>query len=335
MTDALDRNDVFFASRSARIRAARPAPNGKPHVTRLYHHDGQVSDVFHVKPVYYQTKDGFWRPLSEIAAHHGNKRIVLKPNAMDKASTRYLLWLMNRQSILRGTLEFGYPNTFYWGVQPNDLYTALSLEAYPDANPETTTVDGYIYINGSSWAQCRNASEGDAADSSSTTAVIGVRPTLIQRGFFLFDTSSLGDPDTVTATTLALYVTAVVNNDNDGNDFLTPVSASPASNTDLLVADYNDVGSTAYVATGTDIGSLTTSAYNTFTFNATGRDAVSKTGVSKFAMREGHDYANDPAAGTNTVTVSTADHTGTSQDPKLTVTYTPGTPGDGLGVSFF
>ncbi|MBX4215593.1 hypothetical protein KW797_01445, partial [Candidatus Parcubacteria bacterium] len=72
-----------------------------------------------------------------------------------------------------------------------------------------------------------------------------------------------------------------------------------------------------------DITSMTTSAYNIFTLNATGRGNVSKTGVTKFAAREGHDFENTSIDVTklNYVGISTADHTGTTQDPTLTVTY--------------
>jgi hypothetical protein len=343
---ALNRNDIFFASArmSSPIFAAQPAPRSRggkinPHITRCFLRDGHVSDVFHVKPVYYETRDGLWRPLSEITAYHGNRLIVLKPEAMSRCSMRFLQWLARRQALTNGLLEFGYPDTFYWGAQPRDLYTALSLITYPDADPETTSVDGYISKDGSSWATTRDAAIGDAAFGSSTFLQIttdrtGGHDYAISRAFVLFDTSSLGDSDTITDATLDLYVTAITNADDDGNDYLSLVSSAPASNTALITSDYNDVGSTEY-GNVPDIGSLTTSAYNTLTLTEAGRDTISKTGVSKFALREGHDFNNSAPGGENTVTAYSADRTGTAEDPKLTITYTSAvSAGDGLSVFF-
>ena len=339
---AIHRNDIFFASARSPspIIGAQPTPRGRggkinPHVTRLFLADGRVSDVFHVKPVYYETRDGFWRPLSEITAHHGNRSIVLKPEAMYKSSLRYLRWLMKRQSLIGGLLEFGYPDTFYWGVQPRDLYAALSLTAYPDADPETTTVDGYVQNSGTSWSSVRDAAVGATANSSGITLRISSAALQITRAFALFDTSTIGDSDTITAATLDLYVEAdVINGDNDGNDYLALVSSAPATNTALITADYNDIGATLYANTP-DIGGLTADAYNTLTLTATGRNAINKIGVSKFAVRMGHDYIDHPAVAENTVAPSSADNSGTSQDPKLTVTYTASNAGDGLGVMMF
>jgi len=295
-----------------------------------------------VKPVYYETREGLWRPLSEIVAHHGNRNIVLKPEAMSRASLRYIQWLAKRQSMIEGgLLEFGYPDTFYWGVQPRDLYTALSLVAYPDADPETTTVDGYVGKAAGSWAAAHDASNGTSADTSATTLSIRGRwrssasEYQIDRTFVLFDTSSIGDTDTITAATLDLYVTAVTNADNDGDDYLALASSSPATNTALITTDFNDVGSTEYGSVP-DLGALTASAYNTITLTETGRNTISKTGVSKFSVREGHDMENVAPVDDNRVVASSADETGTSQDPKLTVTYTAaGAVGALLGVIFF
>ena len=342
---ALDRNDIFFASARtpSPITAAQPAPRGRdgkinPHVTRCFLRDGRISDVFHVKPVYYETRDGLWRPLSEIIAHHGNRSIVLKPEAMRKSSLRFLQWLMKRQTFVNGLLEFGYPDTFYWGVQPRDLYAALSLVAYPDPDPEVTTVDGQIGHGSASWAAVRSAASGSQAKSNNSAIDVQASKEtayFITRGFFLFDTSAIGDSDTITAATLSLYATAVTNNDDDGDDYLALVSSAPATNTNLITSDYNDVGATEYGSVP-DIGSLTTGAYNVITLTEAGRETISKTGVSKFAVREGHDFDDAAPVANNTVTVSSADHAGTSQDPKLTVTYTAASGvGDGLSVVFF
>jgi hypothetical protein len=96
-------------------------------------------DVFHVKPIYYEALDGSWRPMAEVCTHHGNRRIVLAPHAWGMIHPRFLQWLMKRQRLLGSALEFD------GGVlAPERLEFALTLTAYPDASPETTTMDGHV-----------------------------------------------------------------------------------------------------------------------------------------------------------------------------------------------
>ena len=71
-----------------------------------------------------------------------------------------------------------------------------------------------------------------------------------------------------------------------------------------------------------------TSAYNDFTLNATGISNVSKTGVSKFGLRNPeYDVANSAPANPGGAVQNTlvchydADRTGTTNDPKLTVVH--------------
>ena len=106
-------------------------------------------------------------------------------------------------------------------------------------------------------------------------------------------------------------------------------SATPASNTALVAADYSTGGTTAY-ATALTYASITTSAYNDFTLNATGLGAIDKTGITKFCGRNAnYDVAgvapanHDQNRTSRRVIVSTADAAGTGQDPKLVVTHTP------------
>jgi hypothetical protein len=72
-----------------------------------------------------------------------------------------------------------------------------------------------------------------------------------------------------------------------------------------------------------------TSAYNDFTFNATGIGNVSKTGFSKFGVRNpNYDVANTPPTWSSGVTSHMqcyfSDEAGTTSDPKLVVTYSLG-----------
>jgi hypothetical protein len=113
-----------------------------PQVTRFALRDGRFSDVVHIKPVYYQHASGAWRPLSEVCEHHGNREIWLRPDRVSWVHPAFLVWLMRRQRLLGRELRIGGPG--YAGVQPRHLEFAATLTAYPDKNPETATVDGWL-----------------------------------------------------------------------------------------------------------------------------------------------------------------------------------------------
>jgi hypothetical protein len=217
---------------------------------------------------------------------------------------------------------------------------------YPDAHTETNSVDGYIYVNTvgtgfSTGEACTNAFSNAysdsgtlavASDSSSSMSIHAFAGNTsfedpdwfcdaeIHRTFVLFNTADLPDNAVISTATLSLYVQGTLDADNDGSDTVNVVSSNPASNTALIAADYDLVGTTLY-ASAVDITSISTSAYLAISLNSTGIAAVNLTGVSKFGLREGHDLSgtrvnNDT---TNSVTFTSADGT---DDPKLDVTYT-------------
>ena len=121
---------------------------------------------------------------------------------------------------------------------------------------------------------------------------------------------------------------------------ITTLDSSPASDSAIGSEDFDQVGSTEQVDSDQrkDITSISTSAYLDFTLNATGQGNVSKTGVSKFGLREGHDITNTAYDGntnnSNRINFSAADETGTTQDPKLTVETDAGgsDPVTGVGI---
>lgn len=206
---------------------------------------------------------------------------------------------------------------------------------YPDANPETTSVDARVRNLGSAtFSTVRDAATGDfASDSETGSEIIGceyqvANGYIINRGIFLFDSSALGDSDTVDSATFSLYVTSTSNTDNDGDDYESVVTSSPASNTAVTTADFDQLSTTEQHDSGQrkDITGISTGAYLDWTLNATGIGNVSKTSVSKFGVREGHDITNSaiPAVENNgnRISVYFADQTGTTNDPKLVVEST-------------
>ena len=139
-------------------------------------------------------------------------------------------------------------------------------------------------------------------------------------GFFLYDTSPLGSGATVSSATVSIYgdtIASVVDNDAGSVNVF---SSTPASNTAIGTADYDQIGSTSF-STAINIGSWTVSGYNNFSLNASGLVDVNKTGISKFSLRTSFDSANSAPSGNNVVWFSLGNTSGTSQDPKIVIEY--------------
>ncbi len=158
----------------------------------------------------------------------------------------------------------------------------------------------------------------------------------VRRVFLPFDTSAIPAGSTVSAATVNVYVTSKTNTLDDGLDYITVVETSQATHTTLAISDFALVGSTQGVATPADITSISTGAYLTLTLNATGIGFINfsgedapcsaTNGITCIGLNEGHDFNNVGLGSTNlqdSITISTSEQTGTSQDPYLSVTYTP------------
>lgn len=237
---------------------------------------------------------------------------------------RKLIWLAN-------ALKFGIALPF--ATQGIPVFALPTFN--PDANPETTSVDGYAGNNTlSNWTTKRGAAgnvSGDA-DASTTPATILCTATVgefdqVNRGIFLFDTSSITTANTIASATFDVYVTAkpdTLASAASGSLVL----SSPASNTAVANADYNIASWTMTVqATDLTIASLTTSARNIWTLNATGLGNISKTGISKFGLVIDFDRTDSDqwaSLGQAGITCQLADG---ANKPQLVVIYTGGNRG--------
>lgn len=202
---------------------------------------------------------------------------------------------------------------------------------YPDANPESTSVDGYLEYYADP-VTCPVASAAAAATTAndSSTSINGLQygdggpDCNLQRGATLFDTSAIPDTDAVSSAIVSLRGT-FGGNTNGYN--IRVVTFSPASNTSLSVNDFNDFGTTA-IATEMAVASWSTSGYNDFTI--TDLTQISKTGVSKFGWRLTGDIDAASPGALNYAQSDSADATGTTSDPKLVVVHaaaaTPNNP---------
>ena len=208
-----------------------------------------------------------------------------------------------------------------------------TLTAYPDADSESSSVDGHIGFAGLDdridWAAA-TTDDGSAVtqtrDSHST-----MNATCFQRSgtwedftraFLLFDTSSIGS-NVVSAAVFSFTSSQTTTSASELT--WTVVSSTPASNTELVAADYDNVGSTSFGSIEADSGVTTdSSTYNAITLNGSGEAAISTSGITKLAMRWEADRADaEPSSATAgcQIIILSADQSGTSTDPKLVITH--------------
>ncbi|HKQ06121.1 MAG TPA: hypothetical protein VJ464_13380 [Blastocatellia bacterium] len=222
-----------------------------------------------------------------------------------------------------------------WDLLADQLTPSLSfgfstLTQYPDASPASTAMNAGVARDSvnESFSTIRSGS-GNYSNSSPTSespAQIVSSSTsnqyaTIERGIFLFDTSAITSVASVSAATFSLYVTSKIDNFSLS---VALVGSTPASNTSVANSDYGQLGLTRF-ASDVAISSITTSAYNDWGLNGSGLAAISLTGVTKLGTRADKDLDNSAptwASSTNgRIVASFANNAGTSQDPKLVVTY--------------
>ena len=212
-----------------------------------------------------------------------------------------------------------------------------TLTVYPDPDPETTSVDGFVNRNGvdETWANIIAGAGVAAGDSELSANVITITASAtanqwstLSRGILLFDTSALTSAANISAAVLSIFGANKLDLLGIAPD-IDIYTSTPASNTALVAADFTQIGSVSQTGSPITYAAYSTVAYNDFTFNATGRGNISKTGVSKFGVRNAnYDVAaNAPAHTANLASRMNfilADTSGTSTDPKLVITYTKG-----------
>jgi hypothetical protein len=222
-----------------------------------------------------------------------------------------------------------------------------TLTEYPEGGDSTMDCTNYRYdaALSVSWSVLRGATLTDVAGADDTTSDwccggycsnTTDEFNSLQRSGYLFDTSPLGSGATITAAVFSVY-----GNLKENDSSYTPVAQlylyNPASNTAYTQADWNEYGTTAQADTGVAYSAFSASAYNDITLNSTGRGNISKTGVTKFGIRDAtYDVANSAWSWSDGLgwymQVYYADQTGTANDPKIYVTYTPATPPAGAVI---
>ena len=209
---------------------------------------------------------------------------------------------------------------------------------YPDADPETTSMDGDVFQSGVNvtWATIHDGA-GNGNDGATRNPQINARIETTATGYnvvvrspTLFDTSAIPDTDNIDSATLSYSGESVTNTWTPATFSINIYATTPASNTAIASADYAQFGTTAF-STAIASGSWSTTGYNDFVLNASGLAGISKTGVSKFGTRESqHDAPNsEPTFEANRdliIKAYSADAAGTTTDPKLVVVHSAAVP---------
>ena len=216
-----------------------------------------------------------------------------------------------------------------WLVMPFVLDTSTKN---PDASPETTTVDGQCEEGTATttWATIRDATDSDSASDDgiqlSAQIVTNATPAWAQfnRSIVLYDHSDVDDAATKDSCIQSVFTKFPFDNWAT-QQAITLVTSTPASNTAVTTADYDQLGTVKQSDTETLIDNISDESYMDYTLNATGLANISLTGVSKFGYRLKEDADDNPQAIAATKTAQVdweaAEHTG-GNDPKSVLQYT-------------
>lgn len=169
------------------------------------------------------------------------------------------------------------------------------------------------------WASTHDATVADTTDYDYGVFDQYYKPTdtwyLVRFGM-IFDLASLPAAAKVTSAKLSIYVSSKT--DDLGAGFAASLF-TPASATAIVAEDYDQFGATA--TNTVSCASLTTSAKNDWTLNATGLATLTSGAKAKFMLRSSLDISNtdrgEAATAYNTIGTSP-----TASNNQLIITYT-------------
>ena len=242
---------------------------------------------------------------------------------------------------------------FFSGVT-YPVFTDTVTSFYPDAHTESTSVDGYVKrYNGedvSAWDTFHDNTAGNLFDDDQGLSEGGedigtIRTNVgasnnigIARNFFLFDTSGLDSSNKITSATLSIYVQGNGEDSSAGGSASisgtavadwTVVQTNPSDNVSLELDDWNNCGDVDDPTEGTDTAfepgaDWTNSQYNDIVLNAYGLGWIETDGITKLGIRSQDDCTDDVIASqkhANGKRYYGSEQSGTSNDPKLSVTH--------------
>lgn len=230
-----------------------------------------------------------------------------------------------------------------WDLLADPMVPALSFgfNSFTGRPVPGTTASGIISYSAAlkTWAQIHDTAgnvSDDTADSSFFARIVSDNALntfqeLTASGFSI-DVSAMGtNPSSLSMT--FVVVGSDTNSNGLGGGTYNIYNFTPGSKSALANSDYGQRGTTAY-ATAIASASWSESGNNSFTVNSTGNTdiitACGAGGIFSLSGREAaHDAANTAPTWGNTLQNRAycyfGSHTGTSSDPVLSGTFTPGT----------
>lgn len=187
----------------------------------------------------------------------------------------------------------------------------------------SATADGHAFSSNATWAGAR---DGPATFTNATNTTTHVGADLngglydVYQTFLSFDTSSIPDGDTIATVALELNRTGLTAADGAASIEVRPYDWGAAIDTSDFrsMAQLNALTLLA-TSPSSDWG---TSGYKAFTENGSNfRSAINKTGTTYLVLNHSFQTANTTPTGVNLFSFNAADASGTTIDPKITITH--------------
>lgn len=265
-----------------------------------------------------------------------NAQFIGKRKYKDRLTTNQMIRLIEGGAFKHLGKRFGmeeyYNSVYSFTPKMGKVAFATTGDLNPDVSPGATTMDAVARRGAVNEAfSTIRAGAGNFSDATSTTDTILLQASstsnqyaALQRGFYGFDTSSIGGGSTVDSGTISFASTQTFDGFTEAPAFHV-AAASPASNTSIANSDYGNISTTSFgnIALASWVADGATR--NTITLNASGEANVSKTGVSNFSAQVSFDINNFAPTWSNSALsgfrTTMADNG--SNEPILNVTYTP------------
>src|SRR3990167_1184932 len=237
----------------------------------------------------------------------GNKSSLGKKK-INKVGSNYIGWRDGKNQVLEFRTHNKYSKRLFYGLYPiwslihqwdtrfaNNFRPTWNLgfdtlTAYPDAGSGATTVDGKVerISVDETWSTIRTTTGSNADTTSNPDGFVRIASSTtsnqwanLRRSIFTFDTSAIPDSNTISSATLSFASSGVQSDGLSATPNIAIVAATPASNNDLVIGDYLQLGTTEF-ATRMAYASWDNADtnYNDFPLNASGLSNISKTGIS-------------------------------------------------------
>lgn len=285
-----------------------------------------------------------WREISTMGvpkgsilqadAKDGARQVVFRPFSIWDSDTDFYTtggYIERNTEYIQIDVEpLGNNSYRFTKILPESFFDNAVYPVCTDATETefSTTGDGKIDADETAWADTHDAASGNSAGTGGNTlrpATNSAAQYRIDRIWLYFPDPEVPAGNTVSNIDFDLYGTGS-NGNADSTDIMLELGAQ---STPLVAGDYSSVTehSPTHITNDVNIADANTSGYETFTATQSYIDNdFNKNSTNLVAVRVGTDADEDTSHGNAPTGLSdwifsSADHTGTSQDPKMTITH--------------